>query len=228
MRILSLIDIAIKEEQLDRAIKKIFPEAIIRYIKWPPVARDVFSKENLNIERKGPEVGMPIPGIIETVNEFDPEVMITHFAPVTGEVIEKSKSLEMIGCLRGGVENINLEATTKRNILVFNNAGRTANAVAEFTVAHMLAITRNTSIGYHALQNGQWFRPETQPSEIYGSTVGLIGFGNVSNVRFGKFIQLEIEQGSKSDSEIKKEIEYLCDRLLSNPIIEDFRFEIID
>ena len=180
MRILVISDMAIKEEQLDKAIKQIFPEAHVRYLQWPPVARDVFSKENLNIEKNGPEVGMPIPGIIETVNEFDPDVIITHFAPVTGEVIEKSKSLEMIGCLRGGVENINLEAATKRNIPVFNNAGRTANAVAEFTVAHMLAITRNTSIGYHALQNGQWFRPETQPSEIYGSTVGLIGFGNVS------------------------------------------------
>ena len=180
MRILSLTDLAIQEEQLDKAIKRIFPEAQVRYLRWPPVARDVFSKENLNIEKNGPEVGMPIPGIIETINEFDPEVIITHFAPVTREVIEKSKSLEMIGCLRGGVENINLEAATKRNIPVFNNAGRTANAVAEFTVAHMLAITRNTSIGYHALQNGQWFRPETQPSEIYGSTVGLIGFGNVS------------------------------------------------
>jgi len=37
---------------------------------------------------------MPIPGIMEMIKEFDPEVIITHFAPVTGEVIEKAKSLE--------------------------------------------------------------------------------------------------------------------------------------
>ena len=89
MRILSLTDMAIKEEQLDKAIKQMFPAAQVRYLRWPPVARDVFSKENLNIEKNGPEVGMPIPGIIETVNEFDPEVIITHFAPVIREVIEK-------------------------------------------------------------------------------------------------------------------------------------------
>jgi D-3-phosphoglycerate dehydrogenase len=180
MRILSLLDIAIKEEQLDTITKDKFPAAIVRYLNWPPASRDVFVKENLNIEKNGPEVGMPVPGIIETVSEFDPEVIITHFAPVTREVIEKAKSLEVIGCLRGGVENINVEAATKKNILVFNNSGRTANAVAEFTLAHMLAVTRNINISYHALQNGQWWRPETRPSEIFGSTIGLIGFGNVS------------------------------------------------
>lgn len=62
---------------------------------------------------------------------------------------------------------------------------------------------------------------------VIKKAIPQIGFDNISNVRFGKFIQLEIEQGSKNDNEVKKEIEYLCDRLLSNPIIEDFRYEII-
>jgi D-3-phosphoglycerate dehydrogenase len=180
MKILGLTDMVIKEEQLGKVLKETFPGAEVRYLRWPPTARDVFSKENLNIEKNGPEVGMPIPGIMEMIKEFDPEIIITHFAPVTGEVIEKAKSLEVIGCLRGGCENINVEAASKRNIVVFNNSGRTANAVAEFALAHMLALSRNTSIGYHALQNGQWWKPETNPSEIYGSTIGLIGFGAVS------------------------------------------------
>jgi len=86
---------------------------------------------------------MPIPGILEMVKEFDPEIIITHFAPVTGEVIEKAKSLEVIGCLRGGVENINVEAAARGISLFFNNSGRTANAVAEFALAHMLVVSRN-------------------------------------------------------------------------------------
>ena len=180
MRILGLTDMVIGEQQLGKVLKNTFPGAEIRYLKWPPTARDVFSKENLNIEKNGPEVGIAIPGILETIKEFDPEIIITHFAPVTREAIEKAKNLEIIGCLRGGVENINVEAASHRNIIVFNNSGRTANAVAEFTLAHMLVVSRNTSIGYNALQNGQWWKPETHPSEIYGSTIGLIGFGAVS------------------------------------------------
>jgi D-3-phosphoglycerate dehydrogenase len=180
MKILAITDMVIKEEQLGKVLKQTFPEAQVRYIAWPPSSRDIFSKENLNIEKNGPEVGMPIPGILETVKEFDPEIIISHFAPVTRDLIGQAKSLEMIGCLRGGVENINVEAATKRNILVFNNNGRTANAVAEFALAHMLVVSRNTSIGYHALHNGQWWKPEVLPSELYGSTIGLIGFGAVS------------------------------------------------
>ena len=62
---------------------------------------------------------------------------------------------------------------------------------------------------------------------VIKKAIPQIGFNNVGNVRFGKFIQLEIEQRSKNEEEIKKEIEYLCDRLLSNPIIEDFKYEIL-
>ena len=62
---------------------------------------------------------------------------------------------------------------------------------------------------------------------VIKKAIPQIGFDNVENVRFGKFIQLEIEQGSKSEKDIEKEIEYLCNRLLSNPIIEDFKYEIL-
>jgi len=45
---------------------------------------------------------MPIPGVVEEVKTFDPQVIIAQFAPVTREVIENAKSLEVIGCLRMG------------------------------------------------------------------------------------------------------------------------------
>jgi phosphoribosylformylglycinamidine synthase subunit PurS len=62
---------------------------------------------------------------------------------------------------------------------------------------------------------------------VIKKAIPQIGFYNVENVRFGKFIQLEIEQGSKNQEDIKKEIENLCNKLLSNPIIEDFKYEIL-
>ena len=180
MRILGFTDILIKQELMEKAIKRAFPGAEIRFVHWPPSNGDLFSHENLNIEKNGPEVGMPIPGVVEEVKTFDPQVIIAQFAPVTREVIENAKSLEVIGCLRGGVENINVEAASKRNILVFNNGGRTASAVAEFAIAHMLSVSRNIAAAHHALLNGEWYRPQPPISEMYGCTIGLIGFGNVS------------------------------------------------
>jgi len=63
---------------------------------------------------------------------------------------------------------------------------------------------------------------------VIKKAIPQIGYDNVENVRFGKFIQLEIDQSDKNMEELKKEIDFLCDRLLSNPIIEDYRYEILE
>jgi D-3-phosphoglycerate dehydrogenase len=180
MRVLAFTDILIKQELIEKGIKKAFPGAEIRFIAWPPSNGDLFSRENMTIEQNGPEAGMPVPGAVEAVQTFDPQVIIAQFAPVTREVIENAKSLEVIGCLRGGTENINVDAASKRKVLVFNNGGRTASAVAEFAIAHMLSVSRNIAQAHHAMMNGEWFRPQPPISEMFGCTVGLVGFGNVS------------------------------------------------
>ena len=61
---------------------------------------------------------------------------------------------------------------------------------------------------------------------VIKKAIKQIGFENVKEVRFGKFIQMEIDDIGKTESEIKKEIEYLSDKLLANPNIENYRYEI--
>ncbi len=52
-----------------------------------------------------------------------------------------------------------------------------------------------------------------------------LGYKNVGNVRMGKFIELEIS-GKLSDKELGKQVEEMGKKLLSNPVIEDFIFEV--
>ncbi|MHB1346546.1 MAG: phosphoribosylformylglycinamidine synthase subunit PurS [Candidatus Humimicrobiaceae bacterium] len=61
---------------------------------------------------------------------------------------------------------------------------------------------------------------------VIKKAIKQIGFENVGEVRFGKFIQMEINDDGKTESEIKKEIDYLSDKLLANPNIENYRYEI--
>jgi len=61
---------------------------------------------------------------------------------------------------------------------------------------------------------------------VIKKAIKQIGFENVGEVRFGKFIQMEIDDKEKTEIEIKKEIEYLSDKLLANPNIENYRYEI--
>ncbi len=62
---------------------------------------------------------------------------------------------------------------------------------------------------------------------VIKKAITQIGYDNIEDVRFGKYIKLEINDEGKDNKQIKDEIEYLCDKLLSNPIIEDFKYEII-
>jgi phosphoribosylformylglycinamidine synthase PurS subunit len=61
---------------------------------------------------------------------------------------------------------------------------------------------------------------------VIKKAIKQIGFENVEEVRFGKFIQMEIDDKGKTGSEIKKEIDSLSDKLLANPNIENYRYEI--
>jgi len=76
-------------------LKETFPNVEVRYLKWPPTARDVFSKRKSEHREKRPGSRDANPGILEMVKEFDPEIIITHFAPVTGEVMKRQKAWKL-------------------------------------------------------------------------------------------------------------------------------------
>jgi phosphoribosylformylglycinamidine synthase PurS subunit len=53
-----------------------------------------------------------------------------------------------------------------------------------------------------------------------------LGYGEVQDVRMGKYLELKIEAASRKAAETR--IREMCDKLLANPVIEDYRFEIED
>lgn len=53
-----------------------------------------------------------------------------------------------------------------------------------------------------------------------------MGFTDVTSVRVGKLIELEVEASDKAGA--TAELEAMCKKLLANPVIEDYRFEVLD
>lgn len=51
-----------------------------------------------------------------------------------------------------------------------------------------------------------------------------LGYEGIANVRLGKYIEMELN--CKSGKEAEKDIEEMCQKLLANPVIEDYRYEI--
>lgn len=56
--------------------------------------------------------------------------------------------------------------------------------------------------------------------------LGTLGFEGVRSVRIGKFIELEVD--AKDRPRVEQDLRAMCQKLLVNPVIEDFRFEIVE
>jgi len=54
--------------------------------------------------------------------------------------------------------------------------------------------------------------------------LGTLGFGEVKDVRIGKYMELELATEDRAEAEAR--IREMCEKLLANPVIEDYRFEL--
>lgn len=107
---------------------------------------------------------------------------------VTESMLEKAgdrvKAISFFGA--GYEKYIDVQATSKRNILVANTPGANAHSVAEFTVAMLLAATKGIVPNSRLVKNGNWDRPKT--FDLSGKTVGIIGMGNIGG-KVAKMLQ---------------------------------------
>jgi D-3-phosphoglycerate dehydrogenase / 2-oxoglutarate reductase len=98
---------------------------------------------------------------------------------VTAELLDTAPKLRVIGRAGAGVDTIDVEAATRRGIVVVNTPGGNAIAAAEHTLALIFALARRVSAADAALKRGEWARGAYVGTELSGKTLGLIGLGRV-------------------------------------------------
>lgn len=98
---------------------------------------------------------------------------------VDAAMMDKAPKLRVIGRAGVGVDNIDLEAATKRGIVVMNTPGGNAIAVAEHTLALMLALARHLTRADATMHAGKWEKKSLQGSELRGKTLGIVGLGRI-------------------------------------------------
>lgn len=150
--------------------------------QWDQNGMDM-SEINLLLEQNGPEAVEICDEIVDLAKDAD--VIITQFCPINKKVIDACTKLKAVGTLRAGVENICVDYMTEKGIMVFNNAGRNAEAVSDFTIGMMLAEYRNIARSHAAVKAGWWRKDYVNKSyspDFEGLTVGIIGFGMVGQL----------------------------------------------
>ncbi len=122
----------------------------------------------------------------------DAEILVTHLAPLSAQIMERLPHLRFVAVSRGGPVNIDMNAARERGITVVNTPGRNASAVAEFTIGAILSETRNITRGHDALRKGNYrgdlYRADVAGRELHEMTVGLVGYGEVGR-RVVKFLK---------------------------------------
>ena len=85
---------------------------------------------------------------------------------VTSEMIENAHDLQVIGRAGVGIDNIDLNAATRKGVVVMNTPDVNTISAAEHTLAMMLALSRNIPIGHGGIQKGEWNRHVLVGSEL--------------------------------------------------------------
>lgn len=134
------------------------------------------------IEANGPEKEALPQGYVEN---DDTEILMTNYCPVSTKGLSVLKNLRVVGVIRSGFENVNVDAATKNNVLVVNASGRNADAVSDFTVGLMLAEVRNIARAHNSVKNGDWqlkFANNDSIPDMREKTIGLFGFGYIGKL----------------------------------------------
>ncbi|KAF7386456.1 hypothetical protein HZH68_013588 [Vespula germanica] len=98
---------------------------------------------------------------------------------VTADVISASSNLRVIGRAGTGVDNIDLEAATRKGILVLNTPGGNSISACELTCTMISALARNVVQAARSIKEGRWDRKLYSGFELFGKTLAVLGMGRI-------------------------------------------------
>jgi D-3-phosphoglycerate dehydrogenase / 2-oxoglutarate reductase len=114
----------------------------------------------------------------EKIAAYD-AIVIRSATKLTADVLERAERLKVIGRAGVGVDNVDVEAATRRGIVVANAPESTVVSAAEHTIGLLLALSRNIPQAHAALKQGRWERGRYGGIELEGKTLGVLGFGRI-------------------------------------------------
>ena len=125
--------------------------------------------------------------LLQIVGEYD-GLIVRGRTKVTKEVFDAARNLKVVGRAGVGVDNIDLEAAKAHGVTVVNAPTATTIAVAELAFGLMLSLVREIPRGDAGMKQEKWLKKELMGTEIYGKTLGIVGYGNIGR-RLSKYAQ---------------------------------------
>jgi D-3-phosphoglycerate dehydrogenase len=118
---------------------------------------------------------------VQRIGDYD-GILIRSATKLTPDLLAKATNLKVIGRAGIGVDNVDLDAATKRGIVVANAPQSNIVTAAEHTMALMLALARRVPQAHASLTAGKWERSKFAGVEVYEKTLGILGFGRIGQL----------------------------------------------
>ncbi|MBI5492652.1 MAG: phosphoglycerate dehydrogenase [Deltaproteobacteria bacterium] len=147
-----------------------------------------------SMSNKAVEILKATPGItVDVITNLKPEelkakikdyhgLVVRSATKATAEIIEAAENLKVIGRAGTGVDNVDMNAATKKGIVVMNTPGGNTVTTAEHAVAMMMALSRKIPQATASMKRGEWEKKKFEGTEVTGKTLGILGVGNIGSV----------------------------------------------
>jgi D-3-phosphoglycerate dehydrogenase len=100
---------------------------------------------------------------------------------ITADIIEAADRLIAIGCFSVGTNQVDVDASRRNGIPVFNAPFSNTRSVAELVIGEIVFLLRRIVSRSNAAHDGQWDKSATDSHEVRGKTLGIVGYGNIGS-----------------------------------------------
>jgi D-3-phosphoglycerate dehydrogenase / 2-oxoglutarate reductase len=134
-------------------------------------------------------------------------LIVRSASTVTADVLAEATNLKVIGRAGIGVDNIDVDAATKKGVVVMNTPAGNNVTTAEHAISLLLSLARSIPQATASMKGGKWEKGRFTGSEVFNKTLGVIGIGNIGSlvveralglkmrvIAFDPFISTEVAQ----------------------------------
>ncbi|PVX45720.1 D-3-phosphoglycerate dehydrogenase [Flavobacterium sp. 103] len=120
-------------------------------------------------------------------------IVIRSRFKIDKQFLDKATNLQFIARVGAGLESIDCDYATSKNIALIAAPEGNCNAVAEHTLGMILSLFNKLNIADSEIRSGEWNREKNRGYELDGKTVGIIGYGNMGKAFAKKLRGFDVE-----------------------------------
>jgi len=160
---------------------------------------DQMSEAGVEVFKQSPGIqvdvntGLTEDELVTIIPQYD-ALAIRSATQVTERVLEAAANLKVVARAGIGLDNVDIDAATKKGVAVMNTPGGNTVTTAEHAIAMMMALTRNIPRGTASIKAGRWDKKLLQGHEVHNKVLGVIGFGNIGSIvaTLGKGLKMKV------------------------------------